>query len=156
MGDIVSTLQNHQLVGFDTSIFIYHLEDSPCYAATAAAALGGLAAGMFQGITSVLTLMEIAVRPLQVGRPEVADIYGGLLNTFPNLIVAAIDGITARRAAEFRATHRLRPADALQVATCVQQGATTFLTNDKTLRRVTEIEILLIDNFLDDRLTPER
>src|SRR3712207_8357848 len=43
---------------------------------------------------------------------------------------------TARRAAELRALHRLRRADALQVATCLQGVATAFVTNDRTLRRL--------------------
>jgi predicted nucleic acid-binding protein len=156
VGDIAAVLRNHQLVGFDTSIFIYHIEESPHYAEVAATALKDLATGTFMGVTSALTLMEIAVQPLQMGRPEVADIYGALLNTFPNLTIANLDPFSARKAAELRATYRLRPADALQVAACVQRGATAFLTNDKTLRRVTEIEILLLDDFVDDSLTPIR
>lgn len=153
MGDIAAALRNHRVVGFDTSIFIYHLELSRRYAEVAAVALTGLASNEFRGVTSVLTLMEIAVRPLQTGRPEVADIYGVSLNTFPNLTIATIDNDTARQAAELRAIYRLGTPDAIHVAACLQHGATAFVTNDKTLRRIEEIELLLLDDFVDGNAT---
>ena len=47
-------------------------------------------------MTSVLTLMEIAVKPLQLGRSDVAEEYEVLLANYPNLAVAAIDRPIAR------------------------------------------------------------
>jgi predicted nucleic acid-binding protein len=150
MGDITFALKNHQMVGFDTSIFIYHIEEVPRYSTAAAEAFDSLANGSILGVTSMLTLMEIVVRPLQMGRPEIADRYGVLLNAFPHLIIPNLDQFTARQAAEFRAAYGLKPAGALQVAACVQQGATAFLTNDKMLRRLVEVETLLLDDFVND------
>jgi predicted nucleic acid-binding protein len=131
-------------------VFIYHIEGHSRLAEPAGIVLDELARGAFVGVTSVLTLMEIAVRPLQVGRPDVAEEYELLLTTYPNLVVAAIDRRTARRAAELRATHRLRPADALQIAACLQQGATAFLTNDRELRRVGELHVFVLEDFLPE------
>lgn len=148
MADLATTLRRHERVGLDTSVFIYHIEGTVRCAEPAGVALDELARGAFAAVSSVLTLMEIVVRPLQVGRPDVAEEYEVLLANFPNLAVAAIDRPTARRAAELRARHRLRPADALQVAACLEQGATAFLTNDRELRRVTEIQVLLLEDFV--------
>jgi predicted nucleic acid-binding protein len=94
--------------------------------------------------------MEISVRPLQLGRPDVADEYETLLAAFPNLSIVKVSRPIARRAAELRATFRLRPADAVQVATTIERGATAFLTNDKGLRRVNILDVLLLDDFLDE------
>lgn len=149
MGDIATDLRHHRIVGFDTSVFIYHLEKSERYAEVAADVLTSLASNEFEGVTSVLTLMEIAVRPLQIGRPEVADIYGVSLHALPNLTIVTIDEFIARQAAELRAIYRLSSPDAIHIAACIQYGATAFLTNDKTLRRVTEIETLLLDDFVN-------
>ena len=60
------------------------------------------------------------------------------------------DRVTARRAAKLRARHRLSLADAFQVASCLQLGATAFLTNDRRLRRVTELEVVLLDDFANE------
>lgn len=148
MADLAATLGRHERVGLDTPVFIYHMEGTARFAEPAGVALDELAGGAFAGVTSVLTLMEIAVKPLQVGRPDVAEEYEVLLANYPNLAVAAIDRPTARRAAELRARHRLRPADALQLAACLEQGATAFLTNDRELRRVSEFQVLVLEDFV--------
>lgn len=151
MADLAATLRSHERVGLDTPVFIYHIEARARFAGPAGVALDELAGGAFAGVTSVLTLMEIAVKPLQIGRPEVAEEYEVLLANYPNLAVAAIDRPTARRAAGLRARHRLRPPDALQVAACLEQGATAFLTNDRELRRVTELQVLVLEDFVEER-----
>jgi predicted nucleic acid-binding protein len=148
LGELTETLRRHDLVGIDTSIFIYQLEDSSQYASLSNEALDALSSGVFKGVTSILTLMEVAVRPLQLGRNAVADEYELLLSTFPNLLVVDLDRACARRAAELRATYRLRPADSLQVAACLHHGATALLTNDKGLCRVQELDVILIDDFI--------
>jgi len=150
LGRIVETLRDHRRVGIDTPVFIYHLEGESRYAGCVADLFSALAAGSFQGVTSVLTLMELAVKPLQLGRPEVVDEYEVLLLNYPNLEVVPIDRNTTRRAAELRAAHKLRSADALQVAACWEHGATAFLSNDRGLRRVARLEILPLDDYLED------
>ena len=147
MADLAATLRRHARIGLDTSVFIYHIEERGPFAEAAGVAMDEMASGAFVGVTSVLTLMEIAVRPLQLGRSDVAEEYEVLLANYPNLEVAAIDRATARRAAELRARHRLRPADALQVAASLEHRATAFLTNDRALRRVDDIEVLLLADF---------
>ena len=92
--------------------------------------------------------MEIEVKPLQIERADVADEYDVLLATFPYLTIAAIDRAIARRAAELRASYRLRPADALQVAACLQHGATAFVTNGAGLCCVPDLQVLLVSDFV--------
>ncbi len=148
MADLAAALRQHERIGVDTPIFIYHLEGTTHLAGLAGVALDELAGGAFTGVTSVLTLMEIAVKPLHMGRPDVAEEYEVLLANYPNLVIAAIDRPTARRAAELRAEYRLRPADALQVAACLEQGATAFLSNDRELRRIAELHVWMLADFV--------
>jgi len=146
---LTAALRRHRSVGLDTSIFIYHIEAAARFSPAAKVALDELALGTYRGVMSILTLMELAVRPMQLGQPAVADEYEVLLTNFPNLRVVDVDRVTMRQAANLRATYRLRPVDALQVAACLQHGATAFLTNDRGLRRVSELEVLLLQDFLD-------
>ena len=148
MAGLAAALRQHERIGVDTPIFIYHFEGTTHLAGLAGVALDELAGGAFTGVTSVLTLMEIAVKPLQMGRPDVAEEYEVLLANYPNLVIAAIDRPTARRAAELRAEYRLRPADALQVAACLEQGATAFLSNDRELRRITDLQVWMLADFV--------
>jgi predicted nucleic acid-binding protein len=146
---IAAALSDHRRVGLDTSVFIYHIKATSPYAAPAAMVLDSLSAGAFAGITSVLALMEIAVKPLQLDRPEAADEYELILTNYPHLTIVDVDRTIARRAAELRAIYRLRPADALHLGTSLERGATAFVTNDKDLRRVTDLDVILLEDFVD-------
>jgi predicted nucleic acid-binding protein len=107
-----------------------------------------MADGQFTGMTSVLTLLEIAVKPLRLGRPEVADVYEALLGDIPNLAILNLDLRAARIGAELRASYGLRTPDAMQIGACLAHGAEVFVTNDQRLRRVKEINVVLLDDFV--------
>jgi predicted nucleic acid-binding protein len=56
-----------------------------------------------------------------------------------------IDTKLAQRAVVLRARHNIRVPDALQIAAALDSGATLFVTNDHHLKRVSDINILLLD-----------
>ena len=142
-------LHEHARVGLDTSIFIYHLEAHPRYLPLITALLARLQAGEWEGITSVITLMELTVRPWRLGREDAARHYEVLLATFPNLTLVTVDRDVAREAARLRAKYNVRPADALQVAAALVHGATAFVTNDSRLSRLADrLTVVQLDEFL--------
>lgn len=145
--EIVDALRSFQYVGFDTPVFVYHIEQSSRWAATATAALEAMVGGSFSGLTSVITLLEISIKPLRLGRPEVADAYEALIGDITNLAINDIDGRTARIGAELRAKYGLRTPDSLQIAACLADGAEAFVTNDRRLRRVEEIDVVVLGDF---------
>lgn len=65
--------------------------------------------------------------------------------------VLEIDQPMARRAADLRAKHGIRTPDALQIAAALSRGATGFVTNDEAVKRVQEIEVLLLDEVIRSR-----
>ena len=147
--EFLAPLASFERIGIDTPIFIYHLEGHPTYLPITQAILSSIEVGQKKGLTSTITLMEITVRPRQLGKPEVAIKYEALLANFPNLTLVDIDRDVARRAAELRAVYQIRPADALQVAACQVNGAQVFITNDHHLTRLKpEIEIIVLDTFI--------
>jgi len=149
MGRLKSLLMKHQRIGLDTSVFIYHLESNPSYLSLTTELLGMIRDGEVVPVTSSITLMEINVRPLQLGYADVADEYELLISRFPNLHVYEVSIPIARIAAELRAKYRLRPADALQVATALHFDATLFVSNDDKLKAVAdEITVLILKDFL--------
>lgn len=142
-------LAGHAVIGLDTVIFIYHLEAHPRYQPLTQELLAGIQAGRQTAMTSTITVMELTVRPWQVGRPAVAREYEALLVHFPHLTLADVTRDVARRAAQLRAHYRLRPADALQVATALGHGATAFVTNDRRLTRLASVlDIIILDDFV--------
>ena len=141
-------LAGHSIVGLDTSVFIYHFEDHPRYRPLTQELLEAVQAGEQRAVTSVITVMELTVRPWQIGRPAVAHHHEALLVHFPNLTLVEVGRDVARRAAQLRARFRIRPADALQVASGLLHGATAFVTNDHRLRQLaSELDIILLDDL---------
>jgi predicted nucleic acid-binding protein len=141
-------LKNHPVIGVDTSLFIYHLEDHPRYAPLTEIVFSALEKGANKGVTSYLTLMEILVKPKAEGLLQAARDYEYYLTTFPNLTFYEMELEVAKKASDLRATDRIKTPDAIQIATALLYGATAFLTNDRIFERIKGIDVLILDKFL--------
>ena len=141
--------QRHQRVLIDTSVWIYHFEEHSTFGEAAGRVIEELEAGSFRGIASELTLLEIIVKPLQLGRQDAADDYETLLCNFPNLDLIPISRAILLDAAGLRARHRLRTPDAIQLSTAFSSGATLAITNDAAWAHVAGIETLLLSDLTD-------
>ena len=149
MGQFSERVGTHSVIGLDTSVFIYHLEAHPDYQPLTQELLAGVENGQWKAVTSTVTVMELTVRPWQLDRPAVAREYEALLAHFPNLVLADVTRDVARQAAQLRASYRVRPADALQVATALIHSATAFVTNDRSLTRLAPmLDIVMLDDFV--------
>ena len=150
MANLEQRLEGHQVVGLDTSIFIYHLEANPKYIPLTQTVLQIIQSGRSNGIVSTVTVMELTVHPWRMGRGDVAHQYEALLVNFPNLRLVEVTREVARRGAQLRANYNLRPADALQVATAMMGGATAWVSNDKKLKRLElAMDVLILDDFVE-------
>jgi predicted nucleic acid-binding protein len=148
-GSLLKSLAGHKIVGIDTSPFIYHLEEDPAYSKLTVRLFEEVEKGSLKDVTSVLTLMEVLDRPKQVGDRQAVEDYRFVLKTFPNLALRPIDESCAERASDLRAEYGTRPLDALQVGTALSNHATGFVTNDGKLKRIRELEVLVLDDFAD-------
>jgi predicted nucleic acid-binding protein len=142
-------LGSHKRVLIDTSIWIYHFEQHPQLAPAAGRIIENLEEGKFRGIASELTLLELTVRPLQLGRQDVADDYEVLMGYFPNLELEPIGRDILLEAAGLRARQRLRTPDAIQIATGLRTGATLAVTNDETWRKLPFIETVILGDLVE-------
>jgi predicted nucleic acid-binding protein len=148
MGALTSRLAGYPLIGLDTSIFIYQFEAHLIYQPLAHELLTGIENGKWLAITSVISLLEINVQPLSLGRQEAARQYEALLVNFPNLKIVDIDRDITRSAAQLRALYRLGPANALQLSACIYHGAKVFITNERQLTRLSPTaEIAVLDDY---------
>lgn len=141
-------LQNHRRLAFDTSVFIYHLEANPKYVALTDEVFSWLQKAKSSGVTSTITMTEILVQPYRENDKSRVDLFYALLSTFPNLSWVAPSLQMADTAAQIRARHGLRTPDALQAATAIHSAATGLITNDPIFRRVRELDILVLEQFL--------
>lgn len=56
--------------------------------------------------------------------------------------------MVAEEAARLRARHNLRTPDAIQLATAIRSGASSFLTNDRHLPKLAPLNLLLLDQLM--------
>ena len=93
--------------------------------------------------------MELTIHAWKLDRQDVARRYEALLVHFPNLRLHDIDRDIARKAAQLRARFNIRPADALQAATCLIHSASPFITNDIRLSRLEPVlDVLILKDFM--------
>jgi predicted nucleic acid-binding protein len=148
MGKFTERISQLPIVGLDTSIFIYHFEKNPTYLSLTRELFSRIESGELRGVTSTISLMEIIVRPLDLGRQDIAQKYEALLVNFPNLEMIDLDRDIIRQAARLRAEFKIRPPDALQVSACLARGAHAFITNDRKLERLQkQTEVIILDYF---------
>lgn len=141
-------LQGH-VVGLDTAPLIYFIEQNEVYLELVRGFFSAMNHGDFQVVTSTLTLTEVLVHPLRFGNVELAQEYRDIILDQENLITLPVCTEIAEIAAQLRATQSLRTPDAIQIATALRGGATFFLTNDLHLAAVPDLEVLVLDTFLN-------
>jgi predicted nucleic acid-binding protein len=138
----------NQIVGLDTAPLIYFVEENPIYTPLVDPFFTALDSAEFQVVTSTVTLLEVLVQPFRVGNYQLASQYRDILLSQNSLTIAGISPKIAEQAARLRASYNLRTPDAIQLATAIEAGASTFLTNDQRLTTITEIQILVLDSLL--------
>ncbi len=140
-------LKDIQLLAFDTSPIIYFVESNPAYDELVTAIFQHVEDGQITGLTSVISLCEVLVHPIRNENFELKQRYLDILQNSPNFSTKIIDALIAETAAELRAKYNLRTPDALQIATAIENGCDTFLCNDKKLKQVTELKVLILDEL---------
>jgi predicted nucleic acid-binding protein len=146
--DWLSALEGSAVVALDTAPLIYFIEKHPVYAPVITPFFEELDRGSFRVITSTLTLTEVLVHPFRNGKSDLADRYFQILTTSKNLAVLPVSDIIAIEAARLRASRGLRTPDAIQMATALIGGATSFLTNDAGIAPIPGLRIILLDQLI--------
>jgi len=140
-------LTNHELIGLDTCLWIYHFEDHPIYRQWTKPILQTVSSGQCCAVISELSLLEILVQPLRLGLDEVVENYKLSLDNFPNLRLCPVTREVTLEAAALRAKYGLRTPDALIIATSIVQGASLIVTNDAQWKRVSEIQVVCLNDL---------
>jgi predicted nucleic acid-binding protein len=122
-------------VFWDTNLFIYLFEDSGPLGARVRLLRERMLERGDRLLTSSLTLGELQVKPLELGRGDLADAYREAIERTAEVI--AFDAGAARVFAELRSGPKLKSPDAIQLSCASTAQTDLFLTNDARLSRVT-------------------
>ncbi|WP_229548016.1 type II toxin-antitoxin system VapC family toxin [Nostoc sp. CHAB 5836] len=137
-------LQGVNKVFLDTSPVIYYVEAVPAFAEVVRGIFALIGKGQIQGVVSPVTLAECITLPIRLGQVELRERFTDLLTATDGIVLVNIDAAIAQQAAELRIRYGLKLPDALQVAVGICAGCEAFLTNDVALKRVTELQVLVL------------
>ena len=99
--------------------------------------------------SSVITLTEVLSKPIENGDERLAKKFAEFLKGGKNLSMIEISENIAETAGELRGRYSsLRTIDAIQVSAAMNIGADAFLTNDKKLKQIKEIQVFLLIDYL--------
>jgi predicted nucleic acid-binding protein len=92
--------------------------------------------------------LEVLVHPFRVGNETLAGKYREILLFSEGLTTIEILHEISEIASRLRAKYSIRTPDAIQIAVGILYHASFFLTNDPNLRKVSEIKVLVLDDYL--------
>ena len=104
-----------------------------------------------------MTLSEVLPKPVETGNAELAEKFKTYLKNGPNLTLLPITETIGEVAGVLRGKYpHLKTVDAVQIAAALDAKAETFLTNDKKLSGIKEINILVLSDYLVDTRISDR
>lgn len=143
-----SLLHGGHDVVLDTMIFIYLFEDDQKYGRCCEWLLQQAAEGVFTGVITPVTAAELLVKPLKLKRTALADHYRAALRSLPNIRLVDISPEAGFMAGALRAKYNLPLPDMIQAATAMEINSTALISNDKSLQRIKEVNIIPLDSLI--------
>ena len=133
----------------DTAPFIYFIEKNPKYLGLLRPFFAEINAGKIDALTSTITLLEVLVLPFKTKNESLAEKYRDILLYAEGLTTFEIFHEVSELSAKLRAKYSIRTPDAIQIAVGIIYGADAFLTNDSGLKKVKDIRVVILEDFLE-------
>lgn len=144
---VEEALQGASKVFLDTAPIVYYVEARAEFVPIVRPVFRLLDEGQFEGIASPVTLAECLVKPKQLGLLDLQQRFISFLTNTEGITLIMLGESVGILAAEMRSRYHLKLPDALQVATALETGCNRFLTNDIQLKRVTELNVLVMNEL---------
>ncbi|MCK4297202.1 MAG: PIN domain-containing protein [Candidatus Marinimicrobia bacterium] len=144
---MVKRISRGDIIGIDTMVFIYHLEDNLKFSNITEKLFDNIENGKYHAVTSIITILEILVKPKMEKNFQITSDYRDLLLTFPNLKFSQVDLQVSDIASTLRAKYKIKTPDAIQIATAISEKAKVFITDDEQLKKISDIDIILLSEL---------
>ena len=135
-------------VFLDTSPIIYLIESNPLFYPKISSYVAISIKNDVPILTSVISIAEFGVKPKKINKLELIEDLEQMLSVL-QIKVVDINLETAEISSSLRAKYQsLKSFDALQRASAISNNCNVFVTNDKRLKTITEINVLTMDDLL--------
>lgn len=131
----------------DTAPFIYYLEKSDLYFEKIRHFFMSCYSKNIPLVTSAVTVEEYCVYPLAHDDKNSVTAFNTFLDGM-GIAVIPVDKQLAFEAAKIRSVYTgFKALDAIHLATTKISGCSKFITNDKQLKQIKDIEVLTMDSL---------
>lgn len=135
----------YRRIFLDTNPLIYLIEDTEPFAEKVDGFIFSEWLRDAEFYTSTVTDIEFLVMPYKCNDFETIDAYWEFLRQF-DVLKSFITETIAVTAAKIRAKYTgIKTADSMQLAAAIESSCDVFLTNDKQLKQVEEVKVLLVE-----------
>lgn len=136
----------------DTAPIIYYIEAHPQFGQLAKEVVSSFQSGEIDAFSSVITLVEVLTKPIEAGDEKLARKFAEFLKYGRNFSLIEISTSIAEKAGRLRGQYSgLRTIDAIQIAAAIEVRADIFITNDKKLKQIKEIKVLVLKGYLQEK-----
>jgi predicted nucleic acid-binding protein len=135
----IADIPPQALLLIDSAPIIYVLEGHPKFGPRFKPVFEAHAARRLRFAVTTLAIAEVLTGPLQAGDDALARRYRAILASWQ---VVALDVDIAESAARFRASFRLKLADAVQAASALAINAAALVSHDRDFSRVHSLRII--------------
>lgn len=137
-------LNKFKRVGVDTNFFIYYFQKHPHFGPVVKNVLNLLSENQAMLATSILTMTELL--SFKASEILITRLERDLM-LMANLQLIEVDNEIAREAARIKREYEFTLADAIQLATALENNVEVFITNDKKLQHFKELKIILLSSL---------
>ena len=145
---LLTLLKGINSIAIDTAPFIYYIEEHKVYIEVLDSLFIYISQGYILAYTSLITLIEVLTKPIEEKNQKLMSKYEDLLTNSNNLILTDIDRNVAVESAKLRAKYKIKIPDAIQLTSGLINGATAFITNDRNLKKIKEIKVIVLDEII--------
>lgn len=144
---IQDRLKGMQSLFLDTAPVIYYIEKNPQFFQLVEVIFDAVDRGNIKAVTSPITLSESLIFPFKQSNTLLAQTFSDLIVHANNTQFININQHIGTLAAQLRVQYNLALMDAIQIATAIQSNCDGFLTNDVQLKRVSHIDIVVLQDY---------
>lgn len=134
-------------VGIDTAVFIYFIEQNPRFLPVILPLFTAADDGKCELVASALTLLEVLVVPYRAGNVRLAERYEAFLTRSRGVRMVDITRDHLKAAAQLRATTGIATPDAIQISASIGAGCRMFVTNDRRLPAVADLQVVQLERY---------
>lgn len=133
----------------DTAPIIYYIEAHSQFGPLVKILIETIQNEKLLAFTSVLTITEVLPKPIQLGKTDLATMFCDFLKRGKHLCLVDINTVIAENAGKLRGKYpALKAFDVIQISAAMYCNADVFITNDMNLKQVSDIDILVLKDYI--------